>query len=79
MSYDGQINFGLVGDYDAMPDLDELAADLAAAIDELAAVAGVEPAARRRRRRSRRGRPRRLACRARGPTAARAGAQRQPS
>ena len=28
MSYDGQINFGLVGDYDAMPDLDALGSDL---------------------------------------------------
>jgi WS/DGAT/MGAT family acyltransferase len=36
-SYNGQLNFGLVGDYDAMPDLEALAGDLAAAIDELAA------------------------------------------
>ena len=26
MSYDGQLDFGLLGDYDAMPDLDALAA-----------------------------------------------------
>ena len=28
MSYDGQISFGLLGDYDALADIDELAADL---------------------------------------------------
>ena len=28
MSYDGQLDFGLLGDYDALPDLDELAAEL---------------------------------------------------
>ena len=49
MSYDGRVSFGLLGDYDAMPDLDELAADLTAAIDELAAAAGVPDAGRRRR------------------------------
>src|SRR3712207_7432737 len=27
MSYDGRISFGLLGDYDAMPDLDDVAAD----------------------------------------------------
>jgi diacylglycerol O-acyltransferase len=43
MSYDGQVNFGLIGDYDAMPDLDALAADLSASIEELARAAGVEP------------------------------------
>ncbi|CAA9510857.1 MAG: protein of unknown function UPF0089 [uncultured Solirubrobacteraceae bacterium] len=41
MSYDGTINFGLLGDYDAMPDLDDVADHLRAAIDELAAAAGV--------------------------------------
>ena len=40
MSYDGQVNFGLIGDYDAMPDLDDLAADLEASIDELIEAAG---------------------------------------
>jgi hypothetical protein len=44
MSYDGRLGFGLLGDYDAMPDLDEVAADLERSIDELAAAAGVEPA-----------------------------------
>ena len=33
MSYNGQVNFGLVGDYDAMADLDSFALDLEAATD----------------------------------------------
>ena len=32
MSYDGRLYFGLLGDYDALADLDALAADLRAAI-----------------------------------------------
>jgi diacylglycerol O-acyltransferase / wax synthase len=40
MSYDGQLNFGLNADYDALPDLEALADDLRAAIEELAAAAG---------------------------------------
>lgn len=39
MSYNGQIHFGLIGDYDAMADLDSLALDLEAAIDDLSAAA----------------------------------------
>ncbi len=42
MSYNGQLNFGLNADYDAMPDLETLADDLRAAIEELAA-AGADP------------------------------------
>ena len=42
MSYDGRIFFGLLGDYDALSDLDALAEDLDAAIAELAAAAGVK-------------------------------------
>jgi diacylglycerol O-acyltransferase / wax synthase len=41
MSYDGRLSFGLLGDYDAMADLDELAGDLSHAIDELSTAAGV--------------------------------------
>ena len=41
MSYDGSIDFGLVSDYDALPDLDALAAALGDAILELADAAGV--------------------------------------
>ena len=48
MSYDGRLFFGLLGDYDAMSDLDALAADLDAAIRELAAAAGVKPKKRKR-------------------------------
>ena len=40
MSYDGQVNFGLTADYDTMGDVDALAADLEASIDELAEAAG---------------------------------------
>ena len=40
MSYDGQVNFGLIGDYDGMPDLDDLTRDLEASIAELIEAAG---------------------------------------
>jgi diacylglycerol O-acyltransferase len=40
MSYNGQLNFGLVADYDALPDLELLADELRSAIEELAAEAG---------------------------------------
>ena len=45
MSYDGRVFFGLLGDYEAMADLDAFAADLGTAIDELApaAMAPVAP------------------------------------
>jgi diacylglycerol O-acyltransferase len=39
MSYNGQLNFGLSADYDGIPDLDVLAAELTASIEELVAVA----------------------------------------
>jgi diacylglycerol O-acyltransferase / wax synthase len=42
LSYDGRINFGLVGDFDLMWDLDDLAVDLADSLAELAREAGVE-------------------------------------
>jgi WS/DGAT/MGAT family acyltransferase len=48
MSYDGQVNFGLVGDYDAMADLDSFALDLEAATQEIVATVG--PAKKGRRR-----------------------------
>jgi WS/DGAT/MGAT family acyltransferase len=35
MSYNGGMDFGLLGDYDAMPDLDELGRDLEVALEEL--------------------------------------------
>jgi diacylglycerol O-acyltransferase / wax synthase len=42
LSYDGAINFGIVGDFDLMWDLDELAEDIQESLAELAEVAGVE-------------------------------------
>ena len=42
MSYDGKMNFGLVGDYEVLYDLDELAVDLHESLEELADAAGVE-------------------------------------
>ena len=48
LSYDGRINFGLVGDFDLLWDIDDLAEDLELSLDELAAAAGVELAPRDR-------------------------------
>lgn len=39
MSYDGGLNFGLLGDYDALPDIDAFADGLRGAIDELLEIA----------------------------------------
>jgi hypothetical protein len=41
MSYNGAINFGLIGDYDTMPDLEDVARHLAESLEELAGAAGV--------------------------------------
>ena len=50
MSYDGRLGFGLLGDYDALPDLEALADDLRAAIADLADAAGIgSPRASRKR------------------------------
>ena len=43
LSYNGQLNFGLVADYDALADVEMLADGLRASIEELAAAAGVPP------------------------------------
>jgi diacylglycerol O-acyltransferase / wax synthase len=48
MSYDGRLGFGLLGDYDAIPDLEQLAADLEAAIADLSRAAGVRARPRKR-------------------------------
>ena len=55
MSYDGHLGFGLLGDYDALPDLEAIARDLKWAIASLCRAAGVRAPARTRRqtRRSR--------------------------
>ncbi len=42
MSYNGRLDFGIVGDYDLLWDIDELGEDIRAALAELAEVAGVE-------------------------------------
>ena len=39
MSYDGHLNFGLLGDYDALPDIDAFADGLRGAVDELLEIA----------------------------------------
>jgi diacylglycerol O-acyltransferase / wax synthase len=41
MSYDGHLGFGLLGDYDALPDLEVIAQDLQWAIASLAGAAGL--------------------------------------
>ena len=52
MSYDGRLGFGLLGDYDAMPDLEALADDLRSAIAELTRAAGLPAAGSRTTRAS---------------------------
>jgi diacylglycerol O-acyltransferase / wax synthase len=52
MSYNGRIDFGLLSDYDALPDVDGVAAALEGAIGELAALAGVSSRPRGRRARA---------------------------
>jgi hypothetical protein len=47
MSYDGHLGFGLLGDYDALPDLEDIALDLKWAIASLSRAAGVRPRASR--------------------------------
>jgi hypothetical protein len=53
MSYDGRLGFGLMGDFDAMPDLDELGEDVERAVDALAVAAGVTGAKATRPRKAR--------------------------
>ncbi len=57
MSYNGQLNFGLTADFDALPDVEALADELSSSIEELAAAAGAHaggsrPRAARRRPRA---------------------------
>jgi diacylglycerol O-acyltransferase / wax synthase len=47
MSYDGHLGFGLLGDFDALPELEAIATDLKWAIGSLARAAGVRPPAKR--------------------------------
>jgi diacylglycerol O-acyltransferase len=48
MSYDGHLGFGLLGDFDALPKLEAIAADLKWAIGSLARAAGVRTPAKQR-------------------------------
>ncbi len=57
MSYNGRLGFGLLGDYDALADLDTLAEFLRTSIDALAAGASVPRRAVRGRRSTREQRP----------------------
>jgi diacylglycerol O-acyltransferase / wax synthase len=50
MSYDGQLGFGLLADYDALPELETIARELERAIAGLASAAGVGTRPRRPRR-----------------------------
>ncbi len=47
MSYNGQVNFGLIGDYDAMADLESFGLDLEAATEEAIATAPAAAAAKK--------------------------------
>jgi WS/DGAT/MGAT family acyltransferase len=64
MSYNGKMNFGLLGDFDAMPDMRLVADGINASLEELRAAAGI-----RKRRRA----PRRTAATRRAPAATRSG------
>ena len=50
MSYAGTLNFGLLADYDALPEVEDVADHLRGAIEDLAATAGLKPAAKSRAR-----------------------------
>jgi diacylglycerol O-acyltransferase / wax synthase len=52
MSYDGHLGFGLLGDYDALPQLETIVDDLKWAIASLARAAGVQTRGRRSQQRS---------------------------
>jgi WS/DGAT/MGAT family acyltransferase len=48
MSYDGQVNFGLTGDYDAMADIESFGLDLESAVGELSDATAPAPKKRAR-------------------------------
>jgi WS/DGAT/MGAT family acyltransferase len=48
MSYNGGLDFGLLGDYDALPDIDVIAEGISASLAELLAVARGEKSSRRK-------------------------------
>jgi hypothetical protein len=45
MSYNGQLNFGLLGDFDALPDIDTIAENISAELATLLSLAGEQRAA----------------------------------
>jgi diacylglycerol O-acyltransferase / wax synthase len=68
MSYDGHLGFGLLGDYDALPELEVIALDLKWAVAALVRAAGVRTGASGTRRTTAR-KPARRTRGARSPTA----------
>jgi diacylglycerol O-acyltransferase / wax synthase len=52
MSYNGHLGFGLLGDYDALPELDAIADDIKWAIASLYRAAGLSPAGARGKRKA---------------------------
>jgi hypothetical protein len=52
MSYNGKMNFGLVGDFDAMPDIEDLAEYFQQALADLARIAGVHLTPERKARKA---------------------------
>jgi hypothetical protein len=50
MSYDGKLGYGLLADYDALPDLEDIATHLSDAVADLARAAGLAPGRGRRAR-----------------------------
>ena len=57
MSYNGDIDYGLLGDYDALPDIDVIAEGIDASLQELLEAARGEAETGRRGRAARRGSP----------------------
>jgi WS/DGAT/MGAT family acyltransferase len=58
MSYNGEMNFSLLGDFDTLPDIDQLGRNVAAELATLVAVASERsPATRKRRTPGTKGRP----------------------
>jgi hypothetical protein len=49
MSYNGQLNFGLTADFDALPDVETLADELRSSTEEIVAAAGADTGGRPRR------------------------------
>jgi hypothetical protein len=48
MSYNGKLDFSLLGDYDAMPDIEQVGHYVEDALDELLEAAGRPPGKRRK-------------------------------